>query len=71
MNLKEKLVIYTKAFVEIYNWRNYELVYETRKIVKLEKNLISKIKNPLNLDIYQFNKISLIMQNIYIVLKDK
>ena len=41
--------MYTEAFVEIYNLRNRKLVHKTHKIVKLEKYLISKVENPLNL----------------------
>lgn len=49
MKLKKKLMIYTKAFVEIYNWQNRKLVYKSYKIVKFKKYLILKIKNSLNL----------------------
>ena len=37
LDLKEKLIMYTKAFVEIYNWRSRELVHKTHRMVKLEK----------------------------------
>ena len=47
---KKKPVMYIRAFIEIYNWRFRRLVYKTHGIVKLEKYLISRLENPLNLD---------------------
>lgn len=44
--------MYTEVFVEIYNWRNYELVYKTHRIVEFEKYLILKEKNSLNFNAY-------------------
>lgn len=44
--------MYTEAFVKIYNWRNGKLVNETYKMVKLEKYLILKTRNSLNLGTY-------------------
>lgn len=32
-----KLVIYTRLFVEFYNWKNYKQVYKIYKIIKLKK----------------------------------
>ena len=43
-------MIYTKAFVEIYNWQKERLIYETYKMVKFEKYSISEVENPLNLN---------------------
>ena len=50
LDRKEKPVIYTGAFVEIYNWRSKELVHKTHEMFELEKYPISRVENPLNLD---------------------
>lgn len=58
LDYKEKLVIYIGVFIEIYDWRNRKLAYETYEIVKLEKYLILRVESLLNLDVQQFYKIS-------------
>ena len=58
LDLKKKPVIYIRGFVKIYNWRFRRLVHETHGMVKLEKYLISKTENPLNLGNQRFYKIS-------------
>ena len=58
LDQKQKLVMYTKAFIEIYNWQNGGLVHEIHGMVKHEKYLISRKKNLLNLRSQQ------ILQNI-------
>lgn len=50
LNRRKKPMIYTKAFVEIYNWQKERLIYETYKMVKFEKYSISEVENPLNLN---------------------
>ena len=50
--------MYIRAFVEIYNWQNRRLFHEIYGIVKLEKYLILRAKNALNLGNQQFYKIS-------------
>lgn len=67
---KKKPVIYTRAFVEIYNKHNCRLVYKTHGMVELKKYPISKTKNFLNLGAYRFYKISLILRIAYIVPRD-
>ena len=62
--------MYTKAFLEIYNWYFRGLVYKTYGIVKLEYYLISKVENPLNLSSQQFYKIFEVLQSAHIVLRD-
>lgn len=41
--------MYIRAFVKIKNWLNRRLVYKTHGMVKLEKYVISRAKNLLNL----------------------
>lgn len=41
--------MYIGALIEIYNWRNKNQVYETYEIIELEKYLILKLENHLNL----------------------
>ena len=70
LNRKKKLVIYTRVFVEIYNWCSRRLVHKTYGIVKLEKYPISRTENSLNLDGQHFNKISEVLQNAHVILRD-
>ena len=62
--------MYTKAFVEIYNWRYKELIYKTHGIVKLEKYSISRAKNSLNLSSQRFYKISKVLQSAHVMPRD-
>lgn len=54
LDQKKKPVIYTEAFVEIYNRRNRKQVNKTYKMVKVEKYPISRAENTLNLGAHQF-----------------
>ncbi len=70
LDQKRKSVIYTGAFVEIYNWRYRRLVHETHGIVELEKYPISRVENLLNPGNQKFYKISKVLQSTYIVLRN-
>lgn len=67
LDLKEKPIIYTRAFVKIYKWHNCILVHETYGMAELKKYSISRTKKALNLSLYQFYKILLILRNADIV----
>lgn len=49
---KNKLVIYSGAFVKLYKLKIWEKVCKIYKIIKLGKKYISIKKNPYNYDIY-------------------
>ena len=49
-SLKDKLIRYTKVFVELYNWRNYEQVYKIYRMIKIKKIRILTIENFCNID---------------------
>ena len=49
---KSKLVTYTGALVELYNWKNRDRVHKIHKIVELEKMRVLITKNPRNLGTY-------------------
>ena len=70
LDRKGKPVMYTGAFVEIYNWRSRGLVHETHGMVKLEKYPISRAEKPLNLGGQRFYKISEVLQSAHVVPKD-
>ena len=70
LNQKDIPVIYTRAFIELYNWCSSELVYETHGIVKLEKYPISRAENSLNLVGQRFYKISEVLQSAHILGRD-
>ncbi len=69
-NRKKKPMVYTGAFVEIYNRRSRELVYETHRMIKLEKYPISRAENPLNPGGQRFYKISEVLQSAHVVPRD-
>ncbi len=69
-NRKGKPMMYTGAFVEIYNWRSRGLVHKTHRMVELEKYPISRVENPLNLGGQQFYKISEILRSAHVVPRD-
>ena len=50
-------MIYTRAFVEIYNWHYKGLVYKTYGMIKLKNYAILKIEKLWNLGIQQVYKI--------------
>lgn len=58
LHRKGKTVIYTGAFVEIYNWRYRRLVHETHGM------------NLLNLGCQRFCKIYEVLQSAHIVSRD-
>lgn len=62
--------MYTKAYIEIYNWHYKELVYETHRIVELEKYSILTAINFLNLGRQQFYNICKVLQCTHVVSKD-
>ena len=70
LNQKKKPIMYTGAFVEIYNWRFRGLVHETHGMVEFEKYPISKAENPLNLSGQRFYKISKVLQSAHVVPRD-
>ena len=70
LDQKEKPMMYTKAFVEIYNWCYRKLVYEIHGIVKFEKYPIPRAKNLLNLSSQQFYKIFKVLQSAHVVPRD-
>ena len=70
LDQKGKPIIYTGAFVEIYNWRSRGLVHETHGMVELEKYPISRAENPLNLGVQQFYKIFEVLRSAHVVPRD-
>ena len=70
LDQKRKPLIYTKAFVEIYNKRSRGLVHKTHRIIELEKYSISNAENILNLGGQQFYRIAEVLQSAYVVPRD-
>lgn len=56
--------------LEMYNWRNSELVHQTHGMVELENYQISKAENSLNLGAHRFYKISKVLRNAHVVARD-
>ena len=69
--LKGKPVIYTGAFVELYNWKNYEQVYEINGMIEFKKMHALTIKNLRNLNAHRIIKILMILCIAHVVLRDQ
>ena len=69
--LKNKLVIYTGALVELYNWRNCGQVHEIYGIVELEKIYALIAKNPRNLGACQIIEIPSVLHSAYMISRDQ
>lgn len=70
-NLKGKLVIYIKAFVELYSWRSRGQVGEIYRIIEFEEMYTSTVENLPNNRAYQLIKILLVLRSIYMILKNQ
>lgn len=68
---RNKLVIYTGAFVEFYIKKNHIQVHKIYGITELEKIYASTIENCYNFDAHQIIVISLVIYNAHIIFKDK
>ena len=49
---KSKPVKYIGAFVELYNWKNYEQIYIIHAMIKFEKMRVSTTENSCNFGTY-------------------
>lgn len=67
---KGKIIIYIRAFVKLYNQRNYRQVYKIYKIVELEKWCILTAKNPYNFGAHCIGEIFFILHITHIVPKN-
>lgn len=68
---KSQPIIFTKAFVKLYNWGNFKQIHKIYKMVRLQKWRASTAKNPRNFDAHCIVKISSILHSAYIVCKDQ
>ena len=60
-----------RAFVEFYNRKNREQVYEIYGMIKLEKMCIPTAENLRNYGIYQMIEILLVLRNAYMIPRDQ
>lgn len=70
-SLKNKPVTYTRAFIELYNWRNHGQVYENIGIIKLKSICALTAKNFFHLGTHHIIEILLVLQSAYIILRDQ
>ena len=68
---KNKPVIYTRALVELYNWKNRVQVHEIYGMIELEKIYALIAKNPRNFGAYWIIEISLILCSVHVIPKDE
>ena len=69
--LKDKPVTYTRAFVELYNWKNNGQVHEIYEIIELEKMCTLIAKNFCNLGVHQIIEILLVLRSTHVVPKNQ
>ena len=69
--LKENPVTYTRAFIELYNWRNSGQVHEIFGMIEVEKMHTLTAENSRNLSAHQMIEISSILHSAYMVPKDQ
>ena len=65
--LKKKQVIYSRAFVELYNWKNNGQIHEIYRIIELEKTRTLTMKNLRNLSAHRIIERSLVLCNAQMV----
>lgn len=68
---KGKLIIYIGVFVELYNQKNHEQVYEIHEIIKFESWRTSIAWNSCILGAYYFIKIFLVLRSSHVVPRDQ
>lgn len=68
---KDKLIIYTKAFVKLYKQRNCGQVQEIYRMVELKKKYAPMIKNPYNFNTHYIIEVFSVFCNAHIVFKDQ
>ena len=68
---KNKLIIFIRAFIKLYNLKNRRQVHKFYRIVEFEKMYILMAKHLCNLAAYYIVKISLILRTAYIISKNQ
>ena len=68
---KSKLITYTRAFVELYKWKNRGQVHEIYGMVELEKWHASTAENPRNFGAYRIIEVSSVLRSAHVVLRDQ
>ena len=68
---KGKRVTYTRAFVELYNWRNGRQVYEIHRMIELKKICSLTVKNPHDLGAHQIIEISSVLHSAHVIPKNQ
>ena len=69
--LKGKPVIYTGAFVELYNWKNRGQVHKIYGMIELEKMHALTAENPRNLNAHRIIEISSVLRSAHMVPRDQ
>ena len=68
---KGKPVTYTRAFVELYNWKNRGQVHKIHGMFELEKMRALTAENSRNLGAHRIIEISSVLQSAHIVPRDQ
>ncbi len=68
---KNKLVTYTGALVELYNWKNHGQVHKIHRMIELEKMRGLITENLCNLGAHWIIEISLVLHSTHMVSKDQ
>ena len=68
---KNKPITYTRAFVELYKWRNSRQVHKIYKMVELDKWHALMAENPCNLSAHCIIEVSLVLHSANVVPRDQ
>lgn len=68
---KNKPVIYTRVFVEFYNWKNRRQVYKINAMIKLKKIRALTAENLCNFGVYWIIKILPVLRSTHVVFKNQ
>lgn len=69
--LKNKPVIYTRTFIELYNWKTRMQVYKIYEMIEFEKMHTLTAENLCNLSAYWIIQISLILSSVHIIFRNQ
>lgn len=70
-NPKDKPVMYSRAFIELYNSKNYRKLYKIHEIFEFKKMYVSTTGNPDNFSAYWVIKILFVLRNTNMILRNQ
>ena len=68
---KNKLITYTRAFVELCKWKNRGQVYKIHEMIELDKWHVSMAENLRNLSAHHIIEVSSDLRSAYVISRDQ